>query len=146
MTRKFSLPHLACKLSSSYCHQSVLKIIQCVIFPAQVRSLNSYEKILNHAVSSQKNKALILPVAGQWREDAEGWMVVVEGLSVSQMSCLNERLLSASLSYCFWVAKSCLTLCDPMDCGPPGSSCPWYIPGKNTGVGCHFLLQGIFPT
>ena len=24
--------------------------------------------------------------------------------------------------------------------------CPWAIPGKNTGVGCHFLLQGIFPT
>ena len=24
--------------------------------------------------------------------------------------------------------------------------CPWYFPGKNTGVGCHFLLQGIFPS
>ena len=24
--------------------------------------------------------------------------------------------------------------------------CPWNFPGKNTGVGCHFLLQGIFPT
>ena len=23
--------------------------------------------------------------------------------------------------------------------------CPWNFPGKNTGVGCHFLLQGIFP-
>ena len=23
---------------------------------------------------------------------------------------------------------------------------PWDCPGKNTGVGCHFLLQGIFPT
>ena len=23
--------------------------------------------------------------------------------------------------------------------------CPWDLPGKNTGVGCHFLLQGIFP-
>ena len=23
--------------------------------------------------------------------------------------------------------------------------CPWGFPGKNTGVGCHFLLQGIFP-
>ena len=36
----------------------------------------------------------------------------------------------------------CPTLCDPMDCSPPGSS----VHGKNTGVGCHFLLQGIFPT
>ena len=24
--------------------------------------------------------------------------------------------------------------------------CPWDVPGKNSGVGCHFLLQGIFPT
>jgi len=24
--------------------------------------------------------------------------------------------------------------------------CPWDSPSKNTGVGCHFLLQGIFPT
>ena len=42
-------------------------------------------------------------------------------------------------------AKSCLTLCDPEDCTPPGSS-PWDFPGKNTGVGCHSLLQRIFPT
>ena len=32
-----------------------------------------------------------------------------------------------------------------MDCSPPGSSCPWDFPGKNTEVGCHFLLLGIFP-
>ena len=24
--------------------------------------------------------------------------------------------------------------------------CPWDFPGKNTGMGCHFLPQGIFPT
>ena len=24
--------------------------------------------------------------------------------------------------------------------------CPWNFPSRNTGVGCHFLLQGIFPT
>ena len=37
------------------------------------------------------------------------------------------------------------TLCNPMDCSPPGS-CSWDFPGKNTGVGCHFLLQEIFLT
>ena len=36
--------------------------------------------------------------------------------------------------------QSCPTLCDPMDSSPPGSH-PWDSPGKNTGVGCHFLLQ-----
>ena len=34
----------------------------------------------------------------------------------------------------------CPTLCDPIDGSPPGSPVP-EIPGKNTGVGCHFLLQ-----
>ena len=33
-----------------------------------------------------------------------------------------------------------------MDCSPPGSSVRGDSPGRNTGVGCHFLLQGIFPT
>ena len=40
------------------------------------------------------------------------------------------------------VAQSCLTVCDPMDY----SLSPWISPGKNTGVGCHFFLQGILPT
>ena len=44
------------------------------------------------------------------------------------------------------VVQSCLTLCDPMDCSPPGSSVHGDSPGKNTGMGCHALLQGIFPT
>ena len=44
------------------------------------------------------------------------------------------------------VAQSCLTLCDPMDFSPPGSSVHGGSPGKNTGVGYHFLLQGIPPT
>ena len=43
-------------------------------------------------------------------------------------------------------AQSCLTLCNPMDCSLPGSSFPWNFPGKNTAVGCHFLLQVIFQT
>ena len=37
--------------------------------------------------------------------------------------------------------QSCPTLCDPIDGSPSGSPCPWDSPGKNTGVGCHFLLQ-----
>ena len=37
--------------------------------------------------------------------------------------------------------QSCPTLCDPIDGSPPGSPSPWDSPGKNTGVGCHFLLQ-----
>ena len=35
---------------------------------------------------------------------------------------------------------------DPMDCSPPGSSVYGDSPGRDNGVGCHALLQGIFPT
>ena len=39
-----------------------------------------------------------------------------------------------------------LTLC-PLGCiWPPRLLYSWDFPGKNTGVGCHFLFQGIFPT
>ena len=44
------------------------------------------------------------------------------------------------------VTQLCLTLCKSMDCSPPGSSVHEVSPGKNTGVGCHALFQGIFPT
>ena len=37
--------------------------------------------------------------------------------------------------------QSCLTLCDTVDSSLPDSS----LHGKNTGVDCHSLLQGIFP-
>ena len=48
--------------------------------------------------------------------------------------------------YCFClVTKSCPTLLwPPMDSGLTRLLCLWDFPGKNTGVGCHFLLQGIF--
>ena len=44
------------------------------------------------------------------------------------------------------LAPSHLILCDSMHCSPPGSSVHGDSPGKNTGVGCHALLQGIFPS
>ena len=45
-------------------------------------------------------------------------------------ACLHARSL-----------QSCPTLYDPMDCYPASLLCPWDSLGKNTGVGCHFLLQ-----
>ena len=50
------------------------------------------------------------------------------------------------------VTQSRRVLCDSTDRSPPGSSVleeefrPRNSPGKNTGVGCHFLLWGILPT
>ena len=48
----------------------------------------------------------------------------------------------AQAHVCAKLLQSCPTPCDPMD---SRLLCPWDSPGKNTGVGCHFLLQGIFP-
>ena len=39
-----------------------------------------------------------------------------------------------------------VSLCDPMDCIPPGSSVHGDSPGKNTGMRCRAFLQAIFPT
>ena len=68
---------------------------------------------------------------------------------------LNKRLFTSSV---LWVIKSekqaenknlvlspfsHVSLCDPVDCS---LLYPWDSPGKNTGVGCHFFLQEIFPS
>ena len=60
-------------------------------------------------------------------------------------------VLHCTISYCVTIicmfmsaAKSlqlCPTLCNPIGGNPQGSPHPWDSPGKNTGVGCHFLLQ-----
>ena len=46
---------------------------------------------------------------------------------------------NSSVGSCWLVPKSCLALCNPMDCSrqaPPSVG----FPSKNTGMGCHFLL------
>ena len=65
------------------------------------------------------------------------------------MHLFTEYLLKAlcvCTCVCVQSLQSCQTLCNPMDCIPPGSSLHGDSPGKNTGVGCHALLQGIFLT
>ena len=54
--------------------------------------------------------------------------------------------ISFAYNYCCLVTQSCLTLWNPMDCSPPDSSVYGILQARNTGVGCHALLQAIFPT
>ena len=70
-----------------------------------------------------------------WHFDTELYEVFVYFgvINLYQMSCV-----------CL-VAQLCLTLCNLMDYSPPGSTVHGDSPGKNTGVGCHALLQGLFP-
>ena len=49
---------------------------------------------------------------------------------------MEEMVLAKLLSH-----FSRVRLCDPIDGSPLGLPHPWDYPGKNTGVGCHFLLQ-----
>ena len=53
---------------------------------------------------------------------------------------------SLQIPFCGVVAKSCLTLCDPMDCSPTRLLCPCDSPGKDTGVDCHALLHSFIQT
>ena len=70
--------------------------------------------------STVKDTVNILLITGAW--DLVQWLCV----------CSVTSVMSSSL----WP-------CGPK---PSGLLCPWDSPGKNTGEGCHFLLQGIFPT
>ena len=58
---------------------------------------------------------------------------------------MNKMILYTDRSYILHATaklhQSCQTLCNPIDGSPPGSPRPWDSPGKNTGVGFHFLLQ-----
>ena len=52
---------------------------------------------------------------------------------------------AAQLQMCM-CSQSCPTSLQPRELWPSRLLCPWNFPGKNTGVGCLFLLQAIFPT
>ena len=72
----------------------------------------------------------------RWHE--RGWQDLGEdGVFWSMIWNLNFIVTAAAAAKSL---QSCPTLCDPIDSSPPGSH-PWDSPGKNTGVGCHFLLQ-----
>ena len=77
-----------------------------------------------------------------WLLTAHSWKY-----NVSVLILYSATLLHLFISSCCLAAKSSPSLSDPIGCSPPGSlPSPWDFPGKNTGAGCHFLLQGIFLT
>ena len=47
---------------------------------------------------------------------------------------------------CAWSFSRVRLVVNPMNCSSPGSAVHGASPSTNTGVGCHALLQGIFPT
>jgi len=65
-------------------------------------------------------------------------------LTPSWILALPRQRATLRLVLCL-VDQSCLALCDPVDCSPPGSSVHGDSPGKSTGVGCHTLPRGDLP-
>ena len=71
-----------------------------------------------------------------------------QGEGKAQQSCCLCMCVFACVCVCVCVCvctQLCSTLCDPMDCSPPGSSVHGDSSGKNSRVHCHFLLQGDLP-
>ena len=71
------------------------------------------------------------------------WLEIIlqpsrEGAVKRKNSLLDPSAAAAAAAK---LLQSCPTLCDPIDGSPPGSPVPGILLGKNTGVGCHFLLQ-----
>ena len=62
----------------------------------------------------------------------------------SIVKVFQNRIVSILFTHSEAKLHWCVRLfCSPMVCG---LLCPWDFPGENTGVGCRFLLQGLFPT
>ena len=72
------------------------------------------------------------------------WCFLTISSSAAPFSCPQSFSASWSLpmSEVKWseVTQSCPTLCDPVDCSPPGSYL-WSSPGKNTGVNLNHILK-----
>ena len=71
----------------------------------------------------------------------------MEKITFQWLQLYRLYILDKIFYVCMFLTQSCLTLCNPMDDSLPGSSVHEdNFPSKDTGVGCHFLIQGIFPT
>ena len=86
--------------------------------------------------------------------DREAWRAPVQGVSKSwtRLSDWTElnwtvRTLNPSEAKGCILSHSVVSLSLwPYGLQPTRLLCPWNFPGKNTGVLCYFLLQGVFPT
>ena len=75
--------------------------------------------------------------------ESKSRMVVPRGQREGNCRVTNQQVCCGC---CYLVAKSCPTLLRPHGLQPTRLLSSWDFPGKKTGVGCHFFLQGIFLT
>ena len=123
--------------------------------------INEYWTIIprgNKSLGSSKNLETLFHQLAEFSvcfcRNTSSFMHCVDSLTLNPHqqhcnSCPNEAHLHPCLllHMCVWAQPLvCLTLYDLMDCSLPGSTVQGIFQAKNTEVGCHFLLQGIFPT
>ena len=127
-------------------------LLSCTIWPLQASSL-SYPD--THAF--RIDQPLLLSVIHPFRTNGASTLgqhygqwgkTVTRTEYLFLTSCHSRRGNKQETRQCCVLdTQSCPTLCHPTDCSPPGSSVHGILQArKNTGVGCHSLLQGIFPT
>ena len=97
--------------------------------------LNSYcFGICWYLCAKKLNQSILKEITPEW--SLEGWILK---LKLQHFGHLMQRH-----TVCVPSHFSRVWLCGPMDCSPPGSSVHRDSPGKNTGVGCQFLLHTYF--
>ena len=93
---------------------------------------------VNFLFSTPKSKLL---------KDKNGVLLIIISFTMLQHNALYNFTISALIYSvcCCLLTMSCLTLLGPQGRQPTRLLCLWDFLGKNTGVGCHCLLQRIFP-
>ena len=72
---------------------------------------------------------------------------MTERLDKNRLSTLLSHLfVTATYITCMHAHSVVSNSWQPHGLSPTRLPCPWNSPGKNTGVGCHILLQGLFLT
>ena len=114
-------------------------------------SLDKTEDLsLGHSISDHSKR--LLPKRSQdiqrFLQQRSGSQNIQRLLLIKKNKVAQRREFSAFLymRYAIAMLQWCPVLCDPRDCSPSGSSVHGIFPSKNTEVGCHTLLQGIFLT
>ena len=120
-------PHPPVHMRSMFKASGPLLLTKILAFSAH------WSQIKNMETEFEGNRKVVLILSQQREEHSR---LTLKELPPPPPPGHNEGSAAAAKSL-----QSCPTLCDPIDSSPPGLPHPWDSSGKNTGVGCHFLLQ-----